>query len=103
MMNFETETIVTIIGGFAVYATGLIGIYVNIRLKLKELEIRLTNLKVEVDTHRLERISHLSRLESRNSLEHDSITGKIDILIEKVTEIRVEQATVSATLDKSHK
>jgi hypothetical protein len=97
-MNLQTETVLTIIGGFLLYATGLIGVYVNIRIKLKELDIKYSNLKQDLDSHKLSTGSNLVRLEERNSLEHDSIIVKIDSLLEKVTEIRVEQATVSASL-----
>ena len=95
----ELEYIFTIIGGFLFYATGLVGVYVNIRIKLKELEVKYSNLKDDLGQHKLATGINVKRLEERNTLEHDSIIVKIDNLLDKVTEIRVEQATVSASLD----
>ncbi|MCK9399604.1 MAG: hypothetical protein M0Q51_06370 [Bacteroidales bacterium] len=99
----ELEYILTIIGGFLLYATGLVGVYVNIRIKLKELEVKLTNLKEDLSQHKLITGINVKNLEERNTLEHDSISLKMDNLLEKVTEIRVEQATVSASLSTSIK
>jgi hypothetical protein len=88
----RTEDIIAIIGGFLLYATGLIGVYVNLRVKLKELEIKMLNLQQELSQHKLSNGINVTRLEERNTLEHDSISVKIDKLLEKITEIRVDQA-----------
>jgi hypothetical protein len=99
----EIEYILTILGGFLLYATGLIGVYVNIRIKLKELDVRLTNLKDDVDSHKLSASINVKSLETRNTIEHDAIIIKIDNLLEKVTEIRVDQATVNTLIETQTK
>ena len=97
----EIEYIMTIIGGFLFYATGLIGVYVNLRVKMKELDIKVINLQEELAQHKLTTGTNVTRLEERNTLEHDSISVKIDKLLEKITEIRVDQAANNA-LTKSN-
>jgi hypothetical protein len=99
----ETEYVLTILGGFLLYATGLIGVYVNIRIKLKELDVRLANLKSDFDSHKISAGYSVKNLETRNTIEHDAIILKMDSLLEKVTEIRVEQATVSTLLETKNK
>jgi hypothetical protein len=99
----EIEYILTILGGFLLYATGLVGVYVNIRIKLKELEVKFANLKSDLDSHKQTTGTNVKSLETRNTIEHDAIIIKIDNLLEKVTEIRVEQATVSTLLETKNK
>lgn len=96
----RTEDIIAIIGGFLLYATGLIGVYVNLRVKLKEIEIKMLNLQQELSQHKLSNGINVTRLEERNTFEHDSISVKIDKLLEKITEIRVDQAA-NNVLNKS--
>ena len=95
------EDILTIIGLFLLYSTALIGVYVNLKVKLKELEVRLTNLQEEFIRHKTVVGMNVQKLEERNTLEHDSISVKIDKLLEKITEIRVDQAANNA-LTKSN-
>jgi hypothetical protein len=99
----RTEDIVAIIGGLLVYATGLIGVYVNLRVKLKELEIKMLNLQQELSQHKLAIGINVTRLEERNTIEHDSIMVKIDKLLEKLIEIRVDQAANSALMKSNNK
>lgn len=89
------EDILTIIGLFLLYSTALIGVYVNLKVKLKELEVRLTNLQEEFIRHKSNVGLNVQKLEERNTIEHDSIMVKIDALLEKVTELRVTQAKES--------
>lgn len=98
MKFIETESVLTIIGGFLFYATGLIGVYVNLRVKLKELDIKVINLQRELAQHKLSNGINVTRLEERNTLEHDSIMVKIDKLLEKITEIRVDQAASNSSI-----
>ncbi len=91
------EDILTIIGIFLLYSTGLIGVYVNLKVKLKELEVRLTNLQEEFVRNKSTVGLNVTKLEERNTLEHDSIMVKIDALLDKVTELRVNQAKNSKT------
>ena len=95
------QDLLTIIGCFLLYSTGLIGVYVNLRVKLKELEIKMMNLQEELAQHKLAIGTNVTRLEERNTQEHDSIMVKIDKLLEKLIEIRVDQAANNA-LNKSN-
>ena len=94
------EDILTIVGIFLLYSTGLIGVYVNLKVKLKELEVRLTNLQDDFVRHKSNVGLNVTKLEERNTLEHDSIMAKMDSLLEKVTELRVTQAKDSKSFNK---
>jgi uncharacterized protein HemX len=96
----KIEDILTIIALFLLYSTALIGVYVNLKVKLKELEVRLTNLQEEFIRHKSNVGLNVQKLEERNTIEHDSIMVKIDALLEKVTELRVTQAKDSKTFNK---
>lgn len=87
----KLEDLLTIIGLFLIYTTGLIGVYVNLRVKMKELEIKLASLSEELAAHKLAVGQAVKKLEERNTLEHDSIIEKMDKMLEKIIEIRVEQ------------
>jgi hypothetical protein len=89
------QDILTIIGLFLLYATGLVGVFVNLRIKIKEIEIKMLNLQDELAQHKVSIGCNVQRLEERNTIEHDSIMIKIDALLEKVTELRVTQAKES--------
>jgi hypothetical protein len=88
--------ILTAIGLFLVYATALVGVYVNLRVKMKEIEIKMMNLQQELSQHKLAIGLNVNSLEKRNTIEHDSIMIKIDNLLEKIIEIRVDQASANA-------
>jgi len=90
------QDILTAIGLFLVYATALVGVYVNLRVKMKEIEIKMMNLQQELSQHKLAIGLNVNSLEKRNTLEHDSIMIKIDNLLEKIIEIRVDQASANA-------
>lgn len=90
------QDILTAIGLFLVYATALVGVYVNLRVKMKEIEIKMMNLQQELSQHKLAIGLNVNGLEKRNTLEHDSIMVKIDNLLEKIIEIRVDQASANA-------
>jgi hypothetical protein len=91
-----TQDILTTLGLFLVYSTALVGVYVNLRVKMKEIEIKMLNLQQELSQHKLAIGLNVNSLEKRNTIEHDSIMIKIDNLLEKIIEIRVDQASANA-------
>jgi hypothetical protein len=94
------QDILTIIGLFLLYATGLVTVFVNLRIKIKEIEIKMMNLQDELAQHKVTIGCNVQRLEERNTIEHDTIMVKIDALLEKVTELRVTQAKDSKIINK---
>lgn len=97
------QDILTIIGLFLLYATGLVGVFVNLRIKIKEIEIKMLNLQDELAQHKISIGCNVQRLEERNTIEHDSIMVKIDKLLEKITEIRVDQAASNSSVKSNSK
>jgi hypothetical protein len=96
MNNMTVQDVLTTIGLFLVYSTALVGVYVNLRVKMKEIEIKMLNLQQELSQHKLAIGLNVNSLEKRNTIEHDSIMIKIDNLLEKIIEIRVDQASSNA-------
>jgi hypothetical protein len=96
MNNMTVQDVLTTIGLFLVYSTALVGVYVNLRVKMKEIEIKMLNLQQELAQHKLAIGLNVNSLEKRNTIEHDSIMIKIDNLLEKIIEIRVDQASANA-------
>lgn len=92
-----TVEIITIVGLFLGYATALIGAYVNLKVKLKELDVKILNLEGELNAHRSRINNTVDKFEECNTKEHDAIVVKIDTMLEKITELRVNQASDSAS------
>lgn len=84
--------ILTIIGIGLIYASALITTYVNIRLKLKELDVKILRIEKDFREYKTNIDCDMGKLEDKNSLEHGEIMDKIDIIVEKISDIRVHQA-----------
>lgn len=85
--------ILTIIGLALLYGSALITSYLNIRIKIKELEVKILNLQKDFDSNKSKVENDIKKLEDRNTIEHDAIINKIDELIEKITDVRIVQAS----------
>ena len=92
-----------IVAGFLTYAGALVGIYVNIRVKLKEMEVEIMGIQKDIhecknaivtDFDYLDKktITAMHEIDEKNSKEHYEILAKIDMILEKLTQVRVEQA-----------
>lgn len=86
----EIAEILTIVGLVLLYGGALLTAYVNIRVKIKELDVKILNLQKEFDGNKEKVENDIQRLEDKNSIEHETIMKKIDILIEKIVDIRVQ-------------
>jgi hypothetical protein len=84
--------ILTIIGLGLLYGSALIMSYINIRIKIKELEMKIMGLQHDFDVNKKKVEIDISKLEDRNTTEHREIMEKVDIIIEKISEIRISQA-----------
>jgi len=100
-----TQEILIVIGLFLTYATALIGIYVNVRVKMRELEVQIMQLQKDIhecktaidsDFDYLDKksIQAMREMDEKNSAEHHEIMAKIDMILERITQVRVEQARV---------
>lgn len=84
--------ILTIIGLALVYGSALITAYINIRVKMKELDVKIINLQKEFDEEQIKVQKNLEKLEENNSKVYNQIMNKVDIIIEKITDVRIAQA-----------
>lgn len=92
-----TSEILTIIGLCLLYGGALISAYINIRLKIKELDVKLQTLEEALEVHEIQIGNSVSKLEEKNTHEHNNLNVKIDMIIEKITDIKVTAATAAAT------
>ena len=60
---------------------------------MKELEVSILDLKSDLEAHKTRINANVHKFEERNTVEHDHIMDKIDIILEKVTELRIYQAS----------
>lgn len=94
-----TSEILTLISFGLVYIGVLIATITNIRIKIKELDVRILNLKSEIDENKLDAALKIQKLEDRNTREHESIlckvdnlSAKMDSMLEKINEVKVQIA-----------
>lgn len=83
----DPNTIVAIVGLFVTYLTSLIAIYVNIKVKLKEMEVKLASIQSELTEHKSSTERDISKLISDQREDNKLIHTKLDSLLEKIFEL----------------
>jgi hypothetical protein len=102
----DLSELLTLIGFGLFYLAALITSIINIRLKLKELEIKIIGLENDLKETKIFSNKEMRELEARqdacmnkleqsNTTEHNVIMTKIDIILEKITEIKVNAAKLT--------
>lgn len=100
-----TTDYITAIGILLVYSTTLIGFWINIKIKINGLEIKLKNLNLEFMEHKnwgldayekqiAKRNELLSGLCDKNDIQHEKINDKIEILTELIHKLDIKITTV---------
>lgn len=87
----EIGGILTIIGLVLAYSTALVGIYVIIMVKLKELDVRILNLQTDFDDHKTANNIIFNELKAGNTSERTLIFSKMDTMLDKITDLRINQ------------
>lgn len=99
----ELSELLTLIGFGLVYVGALIATITNIRIKIKELEVKIMNVQNELQENKVISECRIQKLEERNTKEHDAISSKVDALtvnlyakidslLEKIIELKVQAA-----------
>lgn len=78
--------ILTIVGMFLLYGGALIGLYINVRVKMKELEVRILTLESDMIENEKRAAREIAKLELKNTHEHEHIVKRIDALMEKLND-----------------
>lgn len=87
----EISNIITIIGLFLTYITGLIGIYVSLKVKIKELEVKIAGLQKEIEEHKLDNKTDIDKIFSSQRQDIKEINQKLDVLLERFFELKNSQ------------
>lgn len=85
------SNIITIIGLFITYLTGLIGIYVSLKVKIKELEVKIAGLQKEIEEHKLDNKTDIDKIFSSQRQDIKEINQKLDVLLERFFELKNSQ------------
>lgn len=87
----ENSNIITIIGLFITYVTGLVGIYVSLKVKIKELEVKIAGLQKEIEEHKMDNKNDIDKIFSSQREDIKEINQKLDLLIERFFELKNSQ------------
>lgn len=79
------EILTIIITGIG-YLSMLIGMYINTKVKMKEMEVRILNLESDLTNFKNDVNKAFETIIQRNSVEHDKIYNRLDDLINKMFE-----------------
>lgn len=95
----STEIILILVGFALTYGAAFLAAWININLKIKELEMKLialenmhnkdiAELKVLVERF----MTGIEAVNTQNTLDHEKISAKIDIIKESINEMKISMA-----------
>lgn len=87
----EISNIIAIIGLFLTYVTGLVGIYVSLKVKIKELEVKIAGIQKEFEEHKMDNKCDIDKIFSSQREDIKEINQKLDLLIERFFELKNTQ------------
>lgn len=84
------STIISIVAILLGYAGAVVSLYVNLRIKLKALDLKI--LEIEKDLLEFKKLSQntMEKLDIKNSTEHNVILNKLDKLFDKLIELKLD-------------
>lgn len=85
------ETIMLVIAALT-YIGALVGIYVSMRVKLKELDVKLFNIEKDLEAYKVKNDETSERINTLNRHDHADIIIKLDQMMEKIYNIKIENA-----------
>lgn len=91
MGNWGLGEILTTIGLILIYSTALVKIYIDVKVKLKELDVKIVNLQADFIEHKTSNENTNAQLTEQRSAERFAIFGKMDLMLEKITDLRINQ------------
>ena len=83
----ELNSIIAIVALTLTYTTTLIATYINIRIKIKELEVKITSIQSELIEHKADNKSDLDKMISSHREDIKQINEKLDTLLDKLFEL----------------
>ena len=87
--------IIATIGLVLLYSTALVKIYLDVKVKLTKLDLKILNLETEFNEHKIISEAVNVRLEDKSTTERTAIFNKMDTMLEKIVELRINQGVDS--------
>lgn len=84
----ELSNIIVIISLFITYFTGLIGIYVNLKVKMKELEVKIVSIQGELTEHKIDNSKDIDKIIQSQKADILLLNNKLDLMLERIYELK---------------
>lgn len=86
----EISEIIGVAAFILTYSTALIGIYINMKLKIKEIDIKMQSIEKDLSSFKKSTQDDFKKFIEKHELEHNVFSNKLDILLEKFYELKNE-------------
>lgn len=83
-----TSELVAIVGLFLTYLSGLIGIYINLKVKMKELEVKIISIQGELTEHKIDTSKDIDKLIQSQKADILLLNNKLDLMLERIYELK---------------
>ena len=67
---------------FISYITGLVGVYVNLKVKMKELEIKIISIQGELTEHKIDNSKDIDKIIQSQKADILLLNNKLDLMLE---------------------
>lgn len=84
----EINTIIAIIALFLTYITSLVGLYINIKVKMKELEVKIINIQGELTEHKIDNSKDIDKIIQSQKADILLLNNKLDLMLERIYELK---------------
>lgn len=84
----ELSNIIVIGSLFISYITGLVGVYVNLKVKMKELEIKIISIQGELTEHKIDNSKDIDKLIQSQKADTMLLNNKLDLMLERIYELK---------------
>jgi len=84
----ELSNIIVIGSLFISYITGLVGVYVNLKVKMKELEVKIISIQGELTEHKIDNSKDIDKIIQSQKADILLINNKLDLMLERIYELK---------------
>lgn len=84
----ELSNIIIIGSLFISYITGLVGVYVNLKVKMKELEIKIISIQGELTEHKIDNSKDIDKIIQSQKADILLLNNKLDLMLERIYELK---------------
>ena len=84
----ELSNIIIIGSLFISYITGLVGVYVNLKVKMKELEVKIISIQGELTEHKIDNSKDIDKIIQSQKADILLLNNKLDLMLERIYELK---------------